>query len=205
MAIDITQDIGNGVGDVTPVVENARRLMKLEMDIIQLTDAINQKKKEYEALATEQLPELMDSVGVTGLDLANGYRLELKPVFRASLPAKSTIENADDEERPQLLRRLKDGLTWLRKHKAADLVKNTLRIDLGKGQDAAAKEFAALAKRLKVTIDRSETVHPGSLSKFLKEKMETGAEVPFDTFGVFSGRKAEIKAPKKGKEKTTNE
>lgn len=203
MAIDLTQDTDERPVDpakVALVVDNARRMMRLEMEIADIEQKLRTKQEEYDKLSTDELPGLMESVGIKTLPLANGYTLDLKPVFRASLPAKSTIEKANDEERPILLARFTDGLKWLRKHKAGDLIKNTLKLDLGKGQDAVVKEFMALAKRLKVSVDRSETVHPGSLGKFLREQLEIGTDVPFETFGVFDGRKAEIKPPKKGKE-----
>jgi hypothetical protein len=202
MAIDISKDTATIVSakNVAAVVEQARLLMKLEIEIARLETALKEKKTAHNLLATETLPGLMDSAGIEGLPLRHGYELELKKVLRASLPAKSTIENADEEEQPMLIRRFKDGLAWLRKHKAQDIIRNTLKIDLGKGQDRETREILALAKRLKVPVDRSETVHPASLSSFLRERLANGAEVPFETFGVFNGREAKIKPPKKGKE-----
>jgi len=197
--IDVTQDIGIGIGDVTPVVNQARRLMKLELEIEQLKAAIASKQEEYNRLSMEELPALMDSVGIAGLPLTNGYTLILNDIFRASLPAKSTIEHADAEERPQLLARFQAGIRWLRQQRAADLIKNTLRIDLGRGQEATAREFMALARQRKVSVDRSQTVHPATLAKFLKEKLAMGTDVPLETFGVFVGREAEVKAPKEKK------
>ena len=199
--VDISQDLGASIGDVTAVVTAARRLRKLELEIEQLQATIDTKQEEYNRLSTDELPALMDSVGIAGLPLQNGYTLTLKDIFRASLPAKSTIEKADTEERPQLLARFNTGIRWLRQHKAADLIKNTLRIDLGRGQEATAREFVALARQYKVSVDRSQTVHPAALAKFLKEKLAMGTDVPLETFNVFDGREAEVKAPKAPKEK----
>jgi hypothetical protein len=194
--IDLAEDIGAGIGDVAPVVEQARRLIRLEREIEALNAQVKLKQEEYDKLSMDELPALMDSVGIEGLPLANGYRLELRPVFRASLPARSTIEKATDEERVALLERFNDGLKWLRAQKASDLIKTTLKINLGgKGQEATARVFLALAARHHVTVDRAQTVHPGSLGKFLKEKLSAGVNVPLETFNVLDIRKAEIKSP----------
>lgn len=203
MAIDIGQDIGNvNSSDLESVINQARLLMRLDLEIGQLEVKLKEQKQAYNKLATETLPELMDSVDAgTAIPLGNGYTLQLEDVFRANIPAESTIEKADDEERPALEKRRADALSWLRQNKASDIIKNTLKVDLGKGQDSIAKKFAALAEKLKVPLKRSETVHYQTLANLLQEKLEAGTEVPFETFSVFKGRKATIQAPKKPKEK----
>ena len=200
MAIDISQDIGSGVGDTGPVIKQAQRLWKLEHEIEATKTRLKELEDERNTLALDTLPNLMESVGVSNLTLNNGWKLDIKPNFRASIPSTSAIERADDDERPLLINRLEEGLRWLRNNKGGDLIKSTLKLDLGRGQEKLAKQFMTLAKQLKVPINKSLAVHPGTLASFLREKLSKGATVPLDTFGVYDGKEAVLKAPKKGKE-----
>ena len=206
MAIDISKDIDEGVSaeNMAIVLTQARVLFKLEIEIEELELKLKEKKKEHFALASERLPELMSSVGLKedgqSLPLANGYKLELKPTLRVNLPAKTTIAEADEDERPFLLQRVKDGLAWLRKKKGDYIIKNTLKIDLGKDSAAVAKEFIALAKKHHVVAERDQTVHNGSLKKFIGECIKSGVkDIPEETFALFNGRVATVVAPPKPK------
>jgi hypothetical protein len=207
MAVDISKDIDNEmpVGlNLGPIVVQARKQIKLEQKIANLEAELKVAKAELRKLSEETIPDLAESMGIThDISLGNGYTLQISPVLRASLPANSTIEKADRDEQPLLLKRLKDGLTWLRKNKGGDLIKDTIKLDLGKGHMPVVKEFMALAKQHRVRFERAETIHPGSLSKFIRECLQVGKDVPMETFGVFRGREAIINAPKKSKTKET--
>lgn len=203
MPIDISEDVlSTPVGDLQPVVEQARRLYTLDRDIKKLKDDLTAKVEERRLLAEETLPELMDSVSVTTIPLGDDWKIEVEPVFRANIPAVSTIEAEDDAERRGALEaRRADGFKWLRGNKGEPLIKDTIKIELGKGEGKLAKQFAALAKKLKVVYTRSEFVHPASLGKFIREKLEAGvSDVPLETFAVFRGREAKLVAPKKAKQ-----
>lgn len=183
------------IGNLGLVVQNARKLAKLQMEVGELEEKLKDKKHELRTFAFETMPELMLSEHVTDLGLDNGYRLELDEVFQANLPAKSTIQKADEEEQPALLKRYNDGMQWLISQKADDIIKNRLVIDLGKDTKAETKAFLQLAKKLKVPVDQSQTVHPGTLKKYLQEKLAKGADVPLETFAVVVGHEAKIIAP----------
>ena len=90
---------------------------------------------------------------------------------------------------------------FLRKNKADSIIKSVLTINVGKGNAKAVAELIKLAKTFRLPCERDETVHPQTLSKYIRELLEKGAEVPFDTFAVFTGKKAKITAPKERKVK----
>lgn len=188
-------------GNVALVLDTAKQLFNLGLDIEELEASLKLKQAQYFKLSTETLPDLMDSEGVSSpLGLKNGFLLEVSDVIRASIPAESTIEKAEPGEREILEERRVAGLTWLRKNKAGDIIKDTLKIEIGRGGGTIIRKFLELAKAQKVPITRSETVHPGTLGKLLKEKLAKGVVVPVDTFGLFRGRQAKIVAPKTKKE-----
>lgn len=198
MPIDITEDL-KPTGSLPVVVRNAQKLVKLDEEIEQLQLKIGQLESQRQELASKVLPDLMDASNVSSLSLSNGCILELKEIFSASLPAQSTIEKADEETRVLLLHRWEEGVKWLKENKALDILKSTIKIQLGRKQQAYLKQFAALAKRLKIPINSALTVHPATLASVLKEKMAQGATVPMDIFGIYQGREAIIKMPKQKK------
>src|SRR6185312_13633074 len=184
------------LGNIELVAKNARKLARLQMEVDDLEQRLKDKKAELRLFAFDTMPELMRSEHISDLGLDNGYRLELDEVFEANLPAKSTIEKADEDEQPALLKRFQDGIKWLLKNKADDIIKNRLTIDLGKDSKKETEAILAIAKKLRVPVDQSQTVHPGTLKKYLKEKLAKGANVPLETFAVQVGQRAKIIAPK---------
>lgn len=192
--LDFAADaISNPQANTGPVIELARKMVKLELEIRAATEFIQIKSDELDRIKTEQMPDLMRSCSVTSLDLTSGWSLGLYPVFRASLPAMSTIEKAAPEESAVLAGRLEAGLKWLRANKAADVIRDTIKVDLGPGQAKVANAIMKFIKTFKVGAERSQKVHPSTLNKLLKEKIANGVDVPMDTFGVFSGEVAEVK------------
>jgi hypothetical protein len=194
--VDIEKHAQKVAADPAPVVKLAERMVALEMRISQAYAQAAQDSAELLRIRRDEMPDLMRTLGIKDQTLTNGWQLELQPVFEASLPSYSAMEKADGEEAMLLEQRRNAGFKWLRGNKAADLIKNILKMDLGKGEDAKAKQLVALAKKLKVPFEHSESVHAGSLKKFLREKVAGGADVPFDTFAVFSGEMASVKPPK---------
>ncbi len=205
--IDPSEDIRTGTGNVKLVLEQAQKLWSLEQDINSIQATLKEKQEEYRKLACDTLPSLMESEGVASpLGLKGGWVLELAPAFRASLPAESTIEKANDEERPMLEARRSDGLKWLKANKAAAIIKSEIKTTIEAGQTQLAKallshlkKFTRGGKQVKLDITQKESVHPGTLSKLLREFRDSGRDIPLDTFAVFDGKEAKIKKVKEKK------
>lgn len=191
-----------GIGTSSPeaieaVIKKARELYHCELHITTLKEELAKQEERRLNLQREVLPELMQTADVTRVTLGNDWELTLGDIFHSSLPSKSAIERTkDDDERYSLEQRLKEGLSWLRKHKAGDLIKNTIKFDLGRGQDKVKAQILALAKKLKLPVTHSETVHPQTLNKFLRETLANGKDIPMETFSVFSGKEASLTQPK---------
>ncbi len=209
-AIDIREDLQRGTGNVSLVIEQAQIMYNLGKEIEQLEDLLKSKEEEYRRLSCDTLPTLMESEGVDHVGLKNGFQLVLDPAFRASLPAESTIDKADEEDRPMLEKRRMDGLEWLKDNQASSVIKTEIKVKLSTGQIKLANEVLKTLRnfswkvkgkleKVRLDIDQKENVHPGTLSKLLKEKRDNGVDIPLDTFAVFDGKEAKIKPPKKGK------
>ena len=182
--------------DLVAIVETARKMYKLHVEIEAAEKELADKKKEFNDLQLVKLPEQMSSCGLSSFKLDNGYIIDVKEFIRASVPTESAISEADDEEKAVLQDRRKKALAWLRKHKADSLIKNKLTAEFGKGMDKAAKQFFALIKKAKVPVKCEESINFQTLNSYIKEQLGKGVDVPSEPFGLFIGKKAEIKKAK---------
>lgn len=165
--------------DIKRVVLLAERLVELQRHQQQAEEALSAVKKEVLALERDELPSLMEEIGVSELKLTTGGKVSLVQDCEAKIP---------EALKPK-------AFAWLIKHQFGGIIKTQVLIAFGKGQHDSA---AALTKELQqkypdnpASLD--EGVHPSTLKAFVKERMEKGEPVPVDLFGVFFYKKAVVK------------
>lgn len=209
MKLDLTEDVVQTPGDLQKVLERAREMFIVERDISFHEEALKKLEERHVQISTVELPALMKAEGYAGgVPLTNGDKLELKQSFRASVPAESTIEKAkDDAERNELLARRVEGITWLRENGGTPLIKEEMKLEFGQGQAPFIKAIRHAIKVLCKTpkfkkaaegleVSGKQSIHQGSLGKYLREKIEAGVKVPIKTFAIFDGQEAIITKPK---------
>lgn len=138
-------------------------------------------------LETDLIPSLMASAGgIEKFTLANGTAITLKDELFASVTAVNQ----------------QAAFAWLEEHGHADVIKDELKIALGKGETARLRAEALIVACEQNGVDdytRKRAVHPGTLQALLKEQLAEGVDVPKETFGVFQQRRAIIKLAKEAK------
>lgn len=116
------------------------------------------------AIDEQQLPELLDALGVTGVSI-DGKTVTVEDHVHASLPVK------DPEKR-------KRGIAWLKANKCGSIVKRGFGAKFGssKKEQEAAEAFAAYLAKYpgKVQIEDKDDVHHGALTSLVKELMKEG-------------------------------
>lgn len=185
--------------DSSVVVKLAMQMTAMAGEVAAMEEKIKELKAHIFTLSTETIPEAMDACGLKEFTLADGYKIEVNPIIKGSLPSKGAIEKASDEEKPLLEMRLKAGLQFLRDNKAGPLIKNELTIEIGKGKDNVVTEIEKLAEELGMDFYRDESVHAQTLNKWIKEKIGEGLKIPEDTFSIFNGRQAVVAKTKSKK------
>lgn len=152
----------------------------------QLADLENQVAATKEALRRVQeqdLPEAMDDVSMASFKLDDGTEIKVKPFYAASIP-----EDRKDE-----------AFEWLKEHDFDGMIKADVKVQFGKGEFEVAQSFLQFIRGFNekaIDPDYKESVHWQTLRAFVKEQIEGGQPLPLDMFGVFVGRKAELKLPK---------
>lgn len=89
--------------------------------------------------------------------------------------------------------RANEAHDWLRANGHADLIKNTVSVAFGKGEDEKAAELISQLDASGFSADQKEAVHPSTLKAFCKEQIERGAAIPSELFGIYIGQKTTIK------------
>lgn len=152
-------------------------------------------KEQIAALTSEQkdieenkLPGVLIALGMTDFGMKDGSKIKVEAAFQGTVAVKDPVQ-----------RDLQ--IAWLIANEGQDLVKNTITLSFGRGQDAEAKALCAILLEYGFTYEMSEAVHAGSLGSFIKEKMTNGEEVPLDKLKWRYFNKATIKASAKKRKK----
>lgn len=186
--LEITSDFENDVDNrkianyelpKKPTVNTLRmlseRLLKLK-EQTERSKVIYEKNKEaLRLLQEEHLPAVMAELGLLSTKLQNGAELALSKNYFAKIPAGAE----------------KDALAWLEAHGSAAIAKQTLNVTHDHFEQAKkACENAG------VPYDVSLKINPQTLKAFVREQLEKGENLPFETFGVYVQNVARVKMPK---------
>ena len=152
----------------------------LEQEISDAERLLKQKKDDLRKITDEQLPEILEEMGLQKFTLTDGSEISVSPLYAASIPVD----------------RREDAYQWLRDHGFGDLVKNNVTVSFGVGDDDAAKEFTTLCDLQGYAPIQIEKVEPSTLRGWRRERVEAGDPVPLDLFGAYIAQRAKIKRSK---------
>ena len=171
---DLTIDTGADVNlsEITGLVVELR---KKQEDLKKLEDAAASLKAEIGRLSGDVIPELCESANVSEFVLADGTKVMIKRRFFG----KVSEHNMDAAQE------------YLESSGNGALVKRQIAVDLGRCSLAESGRVHDALARIGVAGEEKRSIHPSTLSKFLTEQMESGADIPQEVFGVF--RKVETK------------
>ena len=152
------------------------KLRNLEDQIKVAEENLKQLKKQEEILSSEIIPTMMTEMNISTMKLADGSAIEVKPVYGASIPA-------DKKE---------EAFNWLRENGLGDLIKNEVTVSFGRNEDNKAAEYAVLAQGQGYQPTQKLKVEPMTLKALVRERIESGKDMPSDLFNVFAGNRTKI-------------
>ena len=164
-------------------VNEAKELSDQVVNLRTLEDEIEEKEKELkelkrksELLSGEVIPTMMQEMNISTLKLADGSAVEVKPIYGASIP-KDKQEGA---------------FKWLRDNGLGDLIKNQIIVAFGRNEDNKAMAYATLAQGQGYEPVQKLKVEPMTLKALVRERLESGKEMPTELFNVFAGNQTKI-------------
>ena len=172
---DAPQDITE-TGNVKNLSDQVLSLQSLENEIKEDEEKIKIKKERADKLSGEVIPTMMKEMSLSSLKLADGSSVEVKPIYGASIPVAKREE----------------AFNWLREHGLGDIIKNDVTVTFGRGEDNKASAYAVLAKGQGYEPVQKIGVHPQTLKAVVRERTESGQDMPADLFNTFVGNQTKI-------------
>lgn len=164
--------------DLAAVAELGRKAKELEKDIDEHEALLKSYKEQYRKLTEETIPEAMTELNMKKFEMEDGSLVSIKPFYSASI---SEARRAEAYE-------------WLREHGYDDIIKNTVSVRFGRGEDELCSRLLGLLGTNGYPADQAEKIEPMTLKAWVKEMVERGNEFPTELFGAYVGRKAVIKS-----------
>lgn len=136
----------------------------------------------HQGLVEQQIPALMEQVGMEKFSTSSGLNIEIKEAIRASLGSGSEKDR---------------NLDWLEAQGHEAIIKLAVAVPFGRG-DGEREQAKALAALLRTDLGYPQAVferkvEPSTLGALIRELLEEGRPVPEEQFHVFRQRVAKIK------------
>ena len=152
------------------------KLRNLEEQIATSEDHTKTLKEKARELSQGVIPEMMKEMNVTKLKLKDGASIEVTNFYSARItPDKQEL-----------------AFNWLRENGLGDIIKNDVTVTFGRGEDNKAMAYATLAKGQGYEPVQKIGVHAQTLKAVVRERTESGQEMPADLFNTFVGNQTKI-------------
>jgi hypothetical protein len=145
-------------------------------------EALKVKKADVYRLSTEDIPTLMQELGVSKIRLETGEQIEVKQEIEASLPKEDLVAR-------------QNAFAWLEANGHGGLIKTEVTAQFGREElDKAQRALELLTAEYpeaSVMLDRN--IHTSTLKAFIKERLAAGEDLPLELFMARPYNKAKIK------------
>ena len=178
--IDFEQDKQNAMkktDNIQSLADQVERLETLQKEVERTDKQLKEKKKNLDYISGEVIPTMMAEMGLSHLKLMDGSSVDVKPNYSASI----TIANKEG------------AFNWLRNNGLGDIIKNEISVSFGRNEDNKAADYAALAQERGYQPTQKLKVEPMTLKALVRERIESGKEIPTELFNIFVGNKTTIK------------
>ena len=166
----------NKTEDLSKLSEQVLKLKDLEDEVKMKEKNLNDLKKDLEKISGDVIPTMMTEMNISTLKLADGSAVEVKPVYSASIP----------------IAKKEEAFKWLRDNDLGDLIKNEVTVSFGRNEDNKAADYAVLAQGQGYQPIQKLKVEPMTLKALVRERVESGKDMPSDLFNVFAGNRTKL-------------
>ena len=162
-----------GASDLSNLI---RRSLEIDKQIADAEQFLKDLKFKKRKINEEDIPMLMEEMGMDSVTV-DGHKVTVRQFVHARI--------ADDKR--------DEAFAFLRSIGEADIIKNDVVVSFAAGQDnMAGAVMDDLRGQYGLEPSQKTHVHPSTLKAWVKNRIEAGKELDFDTFGVFVGTEAKI-------------
>ena len=131
----------------------AKRAKVLQKEVEDLEAVTKERKDQLRKLTEQAIPEALAETGMRGFVMEDGSKVELKDFYSASISAARKAE----------------AFQWLRDHKMDDLIKNTVSVKFGRGEDELCSRLLEILGTQGYPAEQTEKIEPMTLKAWVKE------------------------------------
>jgi len=162
--------------EVKALSNQVLNLRSLEDEVKKKENELKKLKNDLNIISGEIIPTMMTEMNISTLKLADGSAVEVKPIYGASITSEKKEE----------------AFEWLRNNGLGDLIKNEVTVSFGRDEDNKALQYANLAQGQGYQPIQKLKVEPMTLKALVRERVESGQDMPSDLFNVFAGNRTKI-------------
>jgi len=170
------------------VTKACRDAADLELDIQYLIERLNEAKENLRRLTHERIPALMEKSNIKDITIRGGGNLPDKKISLKTFCYANIAAGWDAHRREQAFEALRatgDG---------ANLIKQEISFKFPKGSQKEVVALLKFAHEYNLDFGQKESVHPQTLSSWLRERRKKGLpHPPLDVIGASVGQEAVIK------------
>ena len=170
-------DSVKAVADPNALSQKVIELKDLEDEIANAEESIKKLKEQARIISHVEIPQMMETMNIKKLKLKDGETVEIGKFYSASIP------EANKEA----------AFEWLRNNGLGDIIKNDVIVTFGRGEDNKASNYANLARGQGFEPIQKVGVNPQTLKATLRERVESGLNMPSEIFKTFVGNQTKIK------------
>lgn len=154
----------------------AEKQLKLEVEVTEAEEKLADLKKELKDIVEQKVPDAMRECNLSEIKLSNGTKISIQQYYSARI-GKEKEEQA---------------FAWLQESGNEDIIKNVVSLQFGRGEDDSAAYVMANLSNQGYSPSSKRWVEPMTLKAFVREQVENGVDLPFETFNVYIGQKSKI-------------
>ena len=164
-------------GELSIVSSLANKQLQLATQVAEIESMLKAKKEELRLTSEQELPDAMQSAGLTQITLSSGEKISIKEFYNAHI-SKANQEKAYE---------------WLTANGHEGLIKNEVLLKFGREESLVVEETVSALQSRGLSPEVRQSVHPSTLKAFVKEQFTSGNDIPTEPFGIYIGTKATIK------------
>lgn len=177
-----------GPSDKLDALRNlVRELRDLEAESQSLEERLKEVNDRAARIKNTALVDLMDEAGVSSITIPPegnqpGYKAEAVPFYNANIAAGWSQEKR------------KAAFKWLDENGHGGLIKTVVTVPFPRELRKEVLKLAADLESRGITFSVGESVHPQTLTAWLRKQVEDGGNLPpLETIGAVIGRTVKIK------------
>ena len=171
-------DVKSEVSEVSlkTLTAKANKMVELEQLVEEKQASLKATQKELKTLSEEDIPALLSEVGLSEITLPHGKKISTNAYYYGRITEHNQQE----------------AFEWLQNNGHGDIIKNVVSVSFGRDEDVDAEKLLSNLQDSGYTTNGKKWVEPMTLKAFIREQVESGNDLPLETFNVYIGQKTRI-------------